>query len=113
MNKCIYCSSDNLEVSERTESNVIETCNSCGKTITYNRIRVGRKSKQSYIEAINYALKLVKQDKIMVCAAGRKRLILLDVLYIVNLGVDVLEWKQQRTELGGLELSVILKMVEG
>lgn len=81
MNKCIYCSSNNLDVSERTESKVIESCNLCEKAITYDRIKVGRKSKQAYIEAINYALKLVKQSKIMVCAAGRKRLILLDVFF--------------------------------
>ena len=112
MNKCIYCSSDNLEVIETTENNVIETCNSCGKTITYDRIKVGRRSKQTYIESINYALKLVKQSKIMVCAAGRKRLMLLDVLYMMNQSVEVLEWKQQQTELGGLELRVILKVAE-
>lgn len=112
MNKCIYCDSEDIDLTETADNKVIETCNTCGEKVTYDRIRVGRRSKQSYIEAINYALKLVKQSKIMVCAAGRRRLMLLDVVYMMNHCVEVLQWKQQQTELGGLELRLILKAVE-
>ena len=37
---------------------------------------------------------------------------LLDIIYVMNPGVEVLEWKQQQTELGGLELIVISKVME-
>ena len=48
----------------------------------------------------------------MVTAAGKRRLMLLDTMYMMNPGIEVLEWKQQQTELGGLELRMILKVME-
>lgn len=111
-NKCIYCSSEDISVTETAENKITEICFSCGKEIIYDRIRVASKGKQTYITSINYALKLVKQPKVMFSVAGKRRLILLDMIYTMNPGIEVLEWKQQLTELGGLELRVILKAVE-
>ena len=112
MNKCIYCNSEDINLVETAENKITEICFSCGKEIVYDRIRVANKGKQTYIASINYALRLVKQPKVMFSAAGKRRLMLLDTIYIMNYGIEVLEWKQQLTELGGLELSVILKVVE-
>ena len=61
MNKCIYCNSEDISVIETAEKKLTETCNSCGEKITYDRIKVARRGKQTYIAAINYALNLVKQ----------------------------------------------------
>ena len=112
MNKCSFCDSENVSVVETKENKITETSNSCREKITYDRIKVASRGKQTYIAAINYALKLIKQPKVMICAAGKRRLILLDTIYVMNPGVEVLEWKQQQTELGGLELRVILKVVK-
>lgn len=112
MNNCIYCGSEDINLVETAENKITETCNTCEEKITYDRIRVASKGKQTYITSINYALKLVKQPKVMFSAAGKRRLMLLDTIYTMNPGIEVLEWKQQQTELGGLELRVILKAVE-
>lgn len=111
-NTCIYCDSKDVNLVETAENKITETCNSCGKEITYDRIKVGRRGKQTYIETINYALNLVKQPKVMIAATEKRRLILLDVIYMMNPIVKVLEWKQQQIELGGLELRMILKRVK-
>ena len=110
-NTCIYCNSEDINLVETAENKITETCNACGKEIIYDRIKVGRRGKQTYIESISYALNLMKQPKVMIVAIGKRRLILLDVMYVMNLSVEVLEWKQQQTELGGLELRMILKEI--
>ena len=112
INTCIYCGSEDINLVETSENKITEICNSCGEKVTYDRIKIARRGKQTYIAAINYALKLVKQPKVMVTAAGKRRLLLLDTMYMMNPSVEVLEWKQQQTELGGLELRMILKVVE-
>ena len=110
-NTCIYCNSKDINLVETTKNKITETCNSCKKEITYDRIKVGRRGKQTYIEAINYALNLMKQPKVMIVATGKRRLTLLDTIYMMNLSVEVLEWKQQQTESGGLELRMILREI--
>jgi len=109
MNKCIYCNSKNIDITETAENKITEVCNDCGEKITYDRVKVGKRGKQTYIATINYALRLVKHPKVMITATGRRRLILLDTVYAMNPGIEVLDWKQQQTELGGLELRMILK----
>ena len=112
MNKCSFCGSEDIAIITE-ESKITEVCDMCGKSVTYDRIKVGKKGIQTYIETINYAFKLAKQPKVMVAAAGKRRLTLLNTLYALNSNTIVLEWKQQQTELGGLELSVILKEMKG
>jgi len=46
---------------------------------------------------------------VMITAAGKRRLTLLDALYALNGRVKIIGWNQQQTELGGLELRVILE----
>ena len=111
-NTCIYCNSEDINLVETAENKIIETCNSCEKEIIYDRIKVGRRGIKTYIEAINYALNLVKQHKVMITGIGKRRLTLLDTVYAMNPKVKVLEWKQEQTELGGLELRMILKVDE-
>ena len=112
MNKCIFCDSEDINIIETKENEITETCNACGEKITYDRIKVARKGKQTYISTINYALKLVKQPKVMITAAGKRRLVLLDAIYMMNPSIEILDWKQQQTEFGGLELRVILREVK-
>lgn len=111
-NKCIFCDSEDINLVEIAENKISEVCFSCGKKIIYDRIKVAKKEKETYITSINYALKLVKQPKVMFSAAGKRRLMLLDTIYIMSYGIEVLEWKQQQAELGGLELRVIWKVIE-
>ena len=69
-------------------------------------IFIGRKAKPSYIMAINYELRIKNNHSVRICAAGKKRLTLLNILYDMRNVVDVLSWSQQMTEVGGLELCV-------
>jgi len=109
MNHCIYCGSEDVEIKEKAENKVVEVCSLCGREIVYDRIKVGKRGKQSYIGAVIYALEVENQKKVMITAAGKRRLTLLDALYMLNSRVKVVEWSQQQTELGGLELRVILE----
>ena len=109
MNHCVYCGSQAIEIKEKAENKILEVCNICDKELIYDRIKVGKKAKQSYIGAVIYALEAEKQPKVMITAAGKRRLTLLDALYALNGRVKIIEWGQQQTELGGLELRVILE----
>ena len=109
MNHCVYCGSQDIEIKEKAENKVLEVCSVCGEELIYDRIKVGKKSKQSYIGAVIYALEAQKQPKVMITAAGKRRLTLLDALYALNGRVKIIGWNQQQTELGGLELRVILE----
>ena len=108
MNRCVFCGSEDVEIKEKAENKILEVCNLCGREVVYDRIKVGKRGKQSYIGAVIYALESEKQGKVMITAAGKRRLTLLDALYMLNSRARVIEWSQQRTELGGLELRVIL-----
>ncbi len=110
MNCCVYCGSEDVEIKEKAENKILEICNICGKELIYDRIKVSKKAKQSYIGAVIYALEAEKQPKVMITAAGKRRLTLLDALYRLNSRVKVVDWNQQQTELGGLELRVILNL---
>jgi len=112
MNHCVYCGSEDVEIKEKAENKILEVCSVCGEELIYDRIKVGKKAKQSYIGAVIYALDAQKQPKVMITAAGKRRLTLLDALYALNGRVKIVEWNQQQTELGGLELRVILKRKE-
>jgi len=109
MNHCVYCGSQDVEIKEKAENKILEICSVCGRELIYDRIKVGKKAKQSYIGAVIYALEAEKQPKVMITAAGKRRLTLLDALYALNGRVKIIEWNQQQTELGGLELRVILE----
>ena len=111
MNHCVYCGSEDIEIKEKAENKILEICSVCGEELIYDRIKVGKKAKQSYISAVIYALEAQKQPKVMITAAGKRRLTLLDALYRLNSRVKVVEWNQQQTELGGLELRVILEKI--
>ena len=108
-NKCVFCGSKSLYISEPDERTIKETCEWCNREIIYDRIKVGRKERRSYITAVVYALGTKEQKKVMLTAAGRRRLVLLDTLNDLNSGIEVIEWKQQETDLGGLEFRAILK----
>ncbi|OQX50648.1 MAG: hypothetical protein B5M53_12055 [Candidatus Cloacimonas sp. 4484_209] len=84
MNHCVYCGSQDIEIKEKAENKVLEVCSVCGEELIYDRIKVGKKSKQSYIGAVIYALEAQKQPKVMITAAGKRRLTLLDALYALN-----------------------------
>jgi len=111
-NRCVYCGSKDVYIKETEENKVSEICWECGKEIVYDRVRVGKKAKYYYISAVMYALKAARQPKVMITAAGKRRLTLLDALYMLDSKVEVIELAQLQTELGGLELRVILKKKE-
>ncbi len=112
MNRCIYCGSKDIYLKETEENKVTEICWECGKEVIYDRVRVGKKLKYYYISAVMYALKAAKQPKVMITAAGKRRLTLLDALYMLNSKIEIIEMRQLQTELGGLELRIILKKKE-
>ena len=108
-NKCTFCDSEDISLEETSERQIRETCNSCKSSISYDRIKVGSKAPRDYIEAINHALILEKQQKVMITGVGKRRLTILDVLYKMNTSVRIVDCKQQQTELGKLELRLILE----
>jgi hypothetical protein len=108
-NTCTYCGSSNIEINDTDTDKVIETCHDCEKEYEYYRIRIGKKGKTAYIGALGYELFLKNRQKVMVSAAGKRRLILLNVVHSMDEdSVEIVSMKQQTTELAALELDVIL-----
>lgn len=108
-NRCTSCGSEDITTVETQEREITETCNNCQTIISYDRIKVGSKAPRDYIEAINHALILEKQQKVMITGVGKRRLTILDALYKMNTSVRIVDCKQQQTELGKLELRLILE----
>lgn len=107
----------NVELVETAENKIAEICNSCRGKITYDRIKVARKGKQTYIATINYGLNLVKHLKVMVILvyamnlsvwsgkhrwfgieddferSGRKMIILLSILLLTTIFCVIWVWR--------------------
>ena len=109
LNKCIYCGSKRINISEPDERTIKEKCEWCNREIIYDRIKVGRKDTNSYVTAVVYALGKKEQKKVMITAAGSRRTVLFDALHRLNSGIEAVECRQQSTERGALEFRVILK----